>query len=70
MDRVLPGGIGMVPTWLRKEPAASLLMYSIFRNSLVPVLCWKLWPGPEQPGGDLLYCWSLWEYTTTIHDTE
>lgn len=59
--RVLPGGVGSVLTWHGKEPATSLLMSSLFRDNLVSVLCWRLWPGSEQPGeGHLLCCWSVW----------
>lgn len=48
-------------TWHGKEPATSLLMSSLFRDNLVSVLCWRLWPGSEQPGGGhLLSCWSVW----------
>lgn len=39
--------------------STSLPMPSIFRE-LIPVLCWKLSPGPEQPGGrDLLHMGSI-----------
>lgn len=48
MGRVLPGGVGPVPAWHGKEPAASLPTSFIFRVSLVPGLCWGLWPGPEE----------------------
>ena len=50
-----------MPTQQGKEPATSLPTASIFRGSLVSVLCWRLWPGPEQPGrGDLLHGWTAW----------
>lgn len=69
--RVLPGGAGTLPAWHRKKPAAFLPTSSIFRDSLVPDLCWKLWPGPRQPGWwDLLRCWNVWGRETKTHATE
>lgn len=71
--RVLPGGVGTVPTQQGKEPATSLPTSSIFRDSLVSVLCWRLWPGPEQPGGgDLLQVGMCGDgqYTVRMHATE
>lgn len=50
-----------MPTQQGKEPATSLPTSSIFRGSLVSVLCWRLWPSPELPGrGDLPHGWTAW----------
>lgn len=46
---------------------------SIFRDNLVSVLCWRPWPGPEQPGGgDLLQVGMCGDgqYTVRMHATE
>lgn len=50
IDRVLPGGVGPVPSWHGKEPATSLSTSSIFRDSLVPDPCGGLRPGLGEQG--------------------
>lgn len=59
-----------MPTQQGKEPATSLRTSSIFRDNLVSVLCWRRWPGPEQPGGgDLLQVGMCGDgqYTVRMH---